>query len=138
VPGVAPAAKQMGSYVGHSIAARVGRSKPPGAFVYKHYGDLATIGRKSAIVSIGRLQLTGFAAWMFWSIAHIYYLIGARNRFIVALDWVWDYITFQRGARLINERGTPFPPSPSRVAPPVTSSPDLVPGGPTRTRAGEV
>jgi NADH:ubiquinone reductase (H+-translocating) len=104
VPGVAPAAKQMGRYVGRLIAARVGGSAPPGRFAYKHYGDLATIGRRSAIVSIGALQLRGAAAWVFWSIAHIYYLIGARNRFIVALDWLWDYVTYQRGARLINQR----------------------------------
>jgi NADH dehydrogenase len=102
VPGIAPAAKQMGEYVGRVIAARVGRSERPAPFAYKHYGDLATIGRKSAIVSMGKLRLTGVLAWLFWSIAHIYYLIGARNRFIVALDWLWDYATFQRGARLIN------------------------------------
>ncbi len=102
VPGLAPAAKQMGRHVGKCIAARVAGAALPGRFVYRHYGDLATIGRKSAIVSLGRVRLTGFPAWAFWSAAHIYYLIGARNRLIVALDWIWNYITFQRGARLIN------------------------------------
>jgi NADH:ubiquinone reductase (H+-translocating) len=102
VPGIAPAAKQMGKYVGDGIKARVnGQAK--GAFVYKHYGDLATIGRKSAVVSLGRFRLTGFAAWLFWSVVHVYYLIGARNRMIVALNWIWDYVAYQRGARLINE-----------------------------------
>src|SRR6476469_5536869 len=102
VPGVAPAAKQMGVYVGRLIAARVaGRSLP--VFRYRHLGDLATIGRRAAVVKFGRLHLTGFVGWLFWSVAHIYFLIGVKNRFIVAFTWFWDYITFQRGARLITE-----------------------------------
>jgi NADH dehydrogenase len=101
VPGIAPAAKQMGSYVGKVIAARVqGRPAPP-PFVYHHVGDLATIGRKSAVVKLGHLQLTGFLGWLFWSTIHIYFLIGMRRRFVVALNWLWRYMTFQRGARLI-------------------------------------
>jgi NADH:ubiquinone reductase (H+-translocating) len=102
VPGIAPAAKQMGKYVGELIARRIEGFTSGPDFAYRHYGDLATIGRKSAIVSIGRLQLSGFPAWVFWSVAHIYFLIGARNRAIVALDWLWEYITFRRGARLIS------------------------------------
>ena len=102
VPGVAPAAKQMGVYVGRLIAARVaGRSLP--AFRYRHLGELATIGRRAAVVKFGRLHLKGFVGWLFWSVAHIYFLIGVKNRFIVAFTWLWDYITFQRGARLITE-----------------------------------
>jgi NADH dehydrogenase len=102
-PGIAPAAKQMGKYVGRLIGSLLRHGTSPPAFAYRHAGDLAAIGRKAAIVSIGRFQLTGFLAWVFWGIAHIYYLIGARNRLIVALDWLWEYVTFQRGARLINE-----------------------------------
>jgi NADH dehydrogenase len=102
VPGVAPAAKQMGRYVGRLIAARSeGKSLP--AFRYRNLGELATIGRRAAVVKLGRLQLKGFVGWLFWSLAHIYFLIGVRNRFIVAFTWLWDYITFQRGARLITE-----------------------------------
>jgi NADH dehydrogenase len=101
VPGIAPAAKQMGRYVGKVIAARVSGRTAPGPFVYRHAGDLATVGRKSAVVKIGRVQLTGFAGWLFWGIAHIYFLIGVRNRIVVALNWLWSYMTFQRGARLI-------------------------------------
>jgi NADH dehydrogenase len=102
VPGVAPAAKQMGRYVGRLIAARIeGKSLP--AFRYRNLGELATIGRRAAVVKLGRLQLKGFVGWLFWSLAHIYFLIGVRNRFIVAFTWLWDYITFQRGARLITE-----------------------------------
>ena len=101
VPGIAPAAKQMGQYVGKIIAARVRGQPPPGPFVYHHLGELATVGRKSAIVKLGVFQLTGFLGWLFWSAVHIYFLIGVRNRFVVALNWLWSYVTFQRGARLI-------------------------------------
>lgn len=101
VPGIAPAAKQMGSYVAKVIAARVQGAEPPGPFHYHHAGDLATIGRKSAVVQLGAFRLTGFLGWVFWSVVHIYFLIGIRNRFVVALNWLWSYLTFQRGARLI-------------------------------------
>jgi NADH dehydrogenase len=102
VPGLAPAAKQMGRYVGRLIAARLaGRSLPP--FRYRHQGDLATIGRRAAVVEFGPIQLKGFIGWMFWSAVHIYFLVGLRNRFVVAITWLWSYITFQRGARLITE-----------------------------------
>jgi NADH:quinone reductase (non-electrogenic) len=103
IPGIAPAAKQMGRYVGRLIAARVaGRPLPP-PFRYRHMGDLATIGRHAAVVKLGRFELTGFLGWLFWSVVHIYFLIEARNRFIVAFTWLWDYVTFQRGARLITQ-----------------------------------
>jgi NADH dehydrogenase len=101
VPGIAPAAKQMGHYAGGVIAARAGGRAAPASFSYRHLGDLATIGRKSAVVKLGVLQLTGFLGWVFWSAVHIYFLIGLRNRFVVALNWMWSYLTFQRGARLI-------------------------------------
>ena len=101
VPGIAPAAKQMGQYVGRLIDARVrGKPEPP-PFAYRHYGELATIGRKAAVVKLGRISLTGFVGWLFWSVAHIYFLIGVRNRFVVAFTWLWSYLTLQRGARLI-------------------------------------
>jgi NADH dehydrogenase len=117
VPGVAPAAKQMGRYVGKLIAARLaGKSTQP--FRYRHMGDLATIGRRAAIVSFHGLKLKGFIAWLFWGVAHIYFLIGLKNRFIVAFTWFWDFITFNRGARLITEfskgGASPSPPAPER------------------------
>ena len=106
VPGMAPGAKQMGRYVGRLIAARIaGRSLPP--FRYRHLGDLATIGRRAAVVKFGNLRLKGFVGWVFWSVAHIYFLIGLKNRFIVAFTWLWDYVTFHRGARLITEVAPP-------------------------------
>jgi len=100
VPGIAPAAKQQGTYVGRIIRNRVaGIETAP--FRYRHYGNLATIGRKSAVADFGALRLSGFAAWLLWSVAHIYFLIGFRNRVVVSLNWLWAYLTFQRGARLI-------------------------------------
>jgi NADH:ubiquinone reductase (H+-translocating) len=102
VPGLASAAKQMGKYVGKLVAALVaGQSLPP--FRYRHEGSLATIGRRAAVVELGPIQLRGFIGWMFWSVVHIYFLIGLRNRFVVAVTWLWSYITFKRGARLITE-----------------------------------
>jgi len=100
--GIAPVAKQMGRYVGKCITARIaGSTLPP--FRYFDVGAFATIGRRKAIARIGRIHMTGFLAWLMWSVAHIYFLIGLRHRFIVAFTWLWDYITFQRGARLITE-----------------------------------
>ncbi|MBB5751295.1 NAD(P)/FAD-dependent oxidoreductase [Prosthecomicrobium pneumaticum] len=107
IPGIAPAAKQMGRYVGRRIAARAAGEPETGPFVYRHQGDLATIGRKAAVVKLGRLELRGFLGWVFWSVVHVYFLIGTRNRLSVALSWGWNYLTFQRGARLITETGPP-------------------------------
>ncbi len=101
VPGIAPAAKQQGVYAARAIAAKVaGRPMPP-AFRYRHLGSMATIGRKSAVVDFGRVRLSGFLAWLLWGLAHVYFLIGFRSRVVVALNWIWAYATFQRGARLI-------------------------------------
>jgi NADH dehydrogenase len=103
VPGLAPAAKQMGQFVGGYIANKVSEpSKKPTAFLYRHQGDLATIGRRSAVVSFRHLKLKGRLGWLFWSLVHIYFLIGLRNRIAVAINWLWEYLTFQRGARLIS------------------------------------
>ena len=103
VPGIAPAAKQMGKYVGKLIAGRIVGREARKPFRYVHLGDLATIGRRAAVVKFGPLELKGFVGWLFWSVAHIYFLIGLRNRFVVAFNWFWDYLTFQRGARLITD-----------------------------------
>jgi NADH dehydrogenase len=103
IPGTAPAAKQMGSYAGRLIAAKIAGKPLPPPFRYRHQGDLATIGRHAAVVKLGRLELTGFLGWLFWSLVHIYFLIEVRDRFIVAFTWLWDYVTFQRGVRLITQ-----------------------------------
>jgi NADH dehydrogenase len=101
LPGVAAVAKQQGRYIGALIKARLRGAKPVAPFHYRDYGNLATIGRKAAIIDFGWIHLSGFMAWLIWSMAHIYFLIGFRNRIIVALNWLWAYFTFQRGARLI-------------------------------------
>jgi NADH dehydrogenase len=113
VPGIAPAAKQMGQHVGKLIAARIAGRPTSKPFRYRHQGDLATVGRRAAVVKLGPLKLKGFIGWLFWSVAHIYFLIGLRYRFIVAFTWLWDYLTFQRGARLITEPGPPQKSPPS-------------------------
>ncbi|MFZ1430044.1 MAG: NAD(P)/FAD-dependent oxidoreductase [Geminicoccaceae bacterium] len=105
VPGIAPAAKQMGTYVGRLLEARLrGRPALP-PFRYRHHGNLATIGRKAAVADFGRVQLAGLPAWLLWAVAHIWFLIGWRNRFVVGLNWLWNYVTFERGARLITAAG---------------------------------
>ncbi|HEY1543610.1 MAG TPA: NAD(P)/FAD-dependent oxidoreductase [Xanthobacteraceae bacterium] len=103
VPGIAPAAKQMGGYVGRVIAARAAGSGPQPPFHYRHQGDLAAIGRRAAVVKLGRMELKGFLGWLFWGLVHIYFLVEVRGRFIVAFTWLWEYLTYQRGARLITE-----------------------------------
>jgi NADH dehydrogenase len=100
LPGTAPVAKQQGAYVAAKILAEL-QGKMMAPFRYRDFGSLATIGRNTAVVEFGRLRLTGFLAWILWCVAHVYFLIGFRNRFSVALNWAWNYLTFQRGARLI-------------------------------------
>jgi NADH dehydrogenase len=101
LPGVAPVAKQQGQYVAKLIAGTLHGKTETKPFAYKDYGNLATVGRKAAIADIHGFHLRGFIGWLFWSAAHIYFLIGFRNRLAVTLDWAWSYITFERGARLI-------------------------------------
>jgi NADH dehydrogenase len=100
LPGVAPVAKQQGQYLARLLRARhAGKTLPP--FRYRDYGLLATVGRSRAVVQMSHLRLRGFLAWVLWSVAHIYFLIGFRNRLVVATNWLWNYVTFQRGTRLI-------------------------------------
>ena len=100
LPGVAPVAKQQGKYVADVLRARM-KARPTEPFRYRNNGSMATIGRKSAVAELGGIKLSGFAAWLLWCLVHVYFLIGFRNRFSVALNWSWNYITFQRGSRLI-------------------------------------
>jgi NADH:ubiquinone reductase (H+-translocating) len=101
LPGVAAVAKQQGTYVARVVAARLAGKLAPAAFRYRSVGNLATIGRRHAVVDLGWLRLRGRIAWLVWGLAHIYFLTGSRNRMTVALDWLWSYLTYQRGARLI-------------------------------------
>lgn len=101
LPGVAPVAKQQGKFVADVIQQRLNGDKKERRFRYRDYGNLATIGRSAAVIDFGWFKLTGRLAWLMWSVAHIYFLIGARNRISVFLNWIWAYVTFGRGARLI-------------------------------------
>jgi NADH:ubiquinone reductase (H+-translocating) len=101
VPGIAPAAKQEGGYVAKVIRARLAGAPAPPPFRYKHAGDLATIGKRRAVIDFGWIKLKGALAWWLWGFAHIYFLIGVRNRLSVAMNWLWIYARDQRGARLI-------------------------------------
>ena len=115
VPGIAPAAKQEGVYVAGVIRARLGGASTPAPFRYRHQGDLATIGKRRAVIDFGWIKLKGAIAWWLWGFAHIYFLIGVRNRLSVAINWLWIYARDQRGARLITWQGEeaegtePFP-----------------------------
>jgi NADH dehydrogenase len=102
VPGIAPAAKQEGRYVAAMIRARLhGEKLPP--FRYQHAGSLAQIGKRLAVIDFGRIKLRGAIAWWIWGIAHIYFLIGLRNRLAVAMNWLWIHARDQRAARLITQ-----------------------------------
>lgn len=100
VPGMAPGALQQGRYLGKLICAEL-HGKPRKAFQYWDKGQMATIGRSQAVLESGPLHLSGFPAWIAWLVIHIYYLTGLRNRFFVVLSWMWSYLHFNRGARLI-------------------------------------
>jgi NADH dehydrogenase FAD-containing subunit len=101
LPGLAPVAKQQGTYVARVLRARFAGGPAPGPFRYRDFGTLATIGRRAAVADFGWLKLDGTLAWLLWGLVHVSFLIGFRNRLIVMLDWIWSYLTFQSGARLI-------------------------------------
>ncbi len=114
VPGIAPAAKQAGKHVARTVRARLAGDTATRPFIYKHEGDLATIGKRAAVIDFGRFSFTGWPAWWLWGIVHIFFLIGLRNRLAVALSWLWIYTTGQRSARLITQGRAGEPPSRSR------------------------
>ena len=101
LPGIAPVAKKQGAYVANAIKAQVARKRAPPPFRYRDRGQLATIGRKAAVITFGRLHLKRWLAWWIWGVAHIYFLISLRNRLIVTTQWLWSYVRFERGERLI-------------------------------------
>jgi len=100
-PGLAPAAKQAGSYAARAIRAALTGQSPPAPFRYRHFGSLATIGREAAVVELGPVHISGALAWWFWGAAHVLFLVGGRNRATVILDWLWAYSTYRRSTRLI-------------------------------------
>ena len=110
VPGVSPAAKQMGWLAGANVLRQL-QGLAPLSFRYRDYGNLATIGRNSAVVDlttpVGPLRFSGYFAWLFWLFAHVYFLIGFRNRLVVLIDWAWAYWSFQRHARIVAGQSAP-------------------------------
>ncbi len=100
LPGVAPVAKQQGQHAAREILAAMA-GKPGRPFRYRNFGNMATIGRSHAVADFGKFQLSGFPAWLVWGLAHVWFLVGFRNRWSVAWNWLWNYITYQRSARLI-------------------------------------
>ena len=112
VPGVAPAAKQMGRHVAGSIRARL-RGEATRPFRYRDFGNLATIGRMAAVVDLHGFKLSGLLAWWFWLAAHVFFLIGFRNRLVVLLNWAWAYWSYQRAARIILGRDDDDAPPPT-------------------------
>lgn len=105
VPGVSPAAKQMGRTAARNVLRRV-RGAAPLRFRYIDYGNLATVGRKAGVVDLavpvlGSIRFSGFVAWLFWLFAHVYFLIGFRNRLMVMAEWAWAYVSYQRSARVV-------------------------------------
>jgi len=100
LPGIAPVAKQQGAYAARALRSLL-RGEAPAAFRYRDRGQLATVGRRAAVIRYGRLRLRGRLAWWVWGIAHVYFLIGLRSRLLVGLQWLWSYFAYERGARLI-------------------------------------
>lgn len=100
LPGLAPVAKQQGAHAARQIVRAI-HGKPLGHFRYRDAGNLATIGRSRAVAEFGRVRISGFIAWLLWTVAHVYFLIGFRSRLAVSVNWVWHYLTFDRSARLI-------------------------------------
>ncbi|MCG3210839.1 MAG: NADH dehydrogenase-like protein [Anaerolineae bacterium] len=104
LPGVAPVAMQQGRYVAGLIKARLTGQPTTKPFEYFDKGSLAVIGRNAAVAQIGRLKINGYLAWLAWTFIHIWYLVGFDNKLLVMLQWAWNYITWNRGARLITEQ----------------------------------
>ncbi len=116
LPGVAAVAKQQGQYVAKLLQLRARGNNVVPPFRYRDYGSMATIGRSRAVAEINGLKLTGLVAWLLWSLAHVYFLIGFRSRIVVVLSWAWSYLTFQRGTRLITGADGAVEPPPRKSA----------------------
>ena len=113
VPGVAPAAMQQGAYAARSVSARVRGSKPE-PFRYRNKGNLATIGRNHAVAELGAFHISGYPAWLLWLFIHLLYIVGFENRLLIAIQWAFEYFTWNRGARLITGQWR-LPDRPERI-----------------------
>jgi NADH dehydrogenase len=103
LPGLAQVAKQEGIYLGRALVQRIKTGKSAEPFVFRNRGNAAIIGRHAAVFDFGWWQIQGWFAWAFWALIHIYLLVGFQHRLLVAIQWLWRYITYERGARLIAE-----------------------------------
>jgi NADH dehydrogenase len=103
LPGVSPVAMQQGRFAARQIQ-RALKNQPLQKFHYLDKGSMATIGRSRAVAELGKIKLSGFAAWLFWLVVHVYYLIDFRSRILVLINWAWAYLAYERGARLITGR----------------------------------
>ncbi len=132
LPGLAQVASQQGTHLGRALAREFENGAAPGPFVFRNRGNTAIIGRNAAVFDFGTWRLTGFPAWLLWAIVHVYLLVGFEKRLSVTLQWLWRYLTYERGARLIvpdapdatvlekviEEARKPRPSAPARPQPP--------------------
>ncbi len=103
LPGLAQVAKQQGEYLGHALARKILRGEDAAPFTFRNRGNTAIIGRHAAVFDFGWSRLRGWVAWMFWAVIHVYLLVGFQHRLLVAIQWLWRYVTYERGSRLIAE-----------------------------------
>lgn len=101
LPGLAQVAKQQGTHLGRTLTARIVSGRPLVPFRYRSRGNTAIVGRHAAVFEHGRLKVKGWVAYLAWAIVHVYLLVGFQHRFLVAMQWLWRYLTYDRGARLI-------------------------------------
>ncbi|HWA92380.1 MAG TPA: NAD(P)/FAD-dependent oxidoreductase [Rhizomicrobium sp.] len=102
LPGLAQVAKQQGEYLGRTLAAKIARNETPKPFVFHNRGNTAIIGRHAAVFDFGWTRMKGWLAWAFWALIHVYLLVGFQHRLMVAMQWLWRYVTYERGSRLIS------------------------------------
>jgi len=103
LPGLAQVAKQQGQYLGRALAQKIRSGSASQPFRYKNRGNTAIVGRHAAVFDFGWWQLKGWFAWSFWALIHVYLLVGFQHRLMVAIQWLWRYVTYERGSRLIAE-----------------------------------
>ncbi|MGQ9371350.1 NAD(P)/FAD-dependent oxidoreductase [Azospirillum sp. ST 5-10] len=109
LPGLAQVAKQQGEHLGRALAADLRDGTPPPPFRFRNRGNTAIIGRNAAVFDFGRRRLKGWLAWVLWAIVHVYLLVGGEKRLLVTTQWLWRYLTYERGARLIADGPPPVP-----------------------------
>jgi NADH dehydrogenase len=114
LPGLAQVANQQGRHLGRALIDSIRRGVPVPPFRFRDRGNTAVIGRNAAIFDFGRYRMKGRLAWILWAIVHVYLLVGFEKRVAVTLSWLWRYLTYGSGARLILERGSRTPPAPAK------------------------